>query len=225
MILVGQPELKFKLQRMDLKQFAQRVSVYCHLDGLNRDEVGNYIRYRLGIGQAQNVDLFEEDAIDLIYSHSNGIPRIINIICDTALVYGYADGLQLITRSVIEEVINEREQSGIFKEFEKDGLLLPVEKGKKPVGAEASGPELQKFEARITRLEEALGRLTEEMNDLKNLKDERDHIIFDLFKMLENSLKKRMQLLALVGKLSGSKEDRGSGGIEEQLQKLSLVKE
>ena len=89
-ILIGQPELKSKLQRHDLKQFAQRVSTHYHINGLNKDEVHNYIRYRLELGEADNLDIFQDDANELIYQHYLGIPRIINFLCVTALVYVYA---------------------------------------------------------------------------------------------------------------------------------------
>ena len=93
-LLVGQPELKYKLQMKNLEQFAQRVTVHCHLDGLGPEEVDRYIRYRLTVAGAKGSDIFSEDAIEAIHKHSRGIPRLINILCDTALVFGYADSLK-----------------------------------------------------------------------------------------------------------------------------------
>ena len=64
-ILVGQLELRNKLQRNDLKQFAQRVSSHYHINGLNQVEVNNYIRYRLKVGEAKNLDIFKKAQLNL----------------------------------------------------------------------------------------------------------------------------------------------------------------
>ena len=107
-ILSGQPELRAKLQDKRLKQFVQRITVYCHLSGLSRKEVHKYIKYRLSVGGSKVSDIFVDPAIGLIASYSKGIPRVINLVCDAALVYGYADNKKQITKAIIEEVIRER---------------------------------------------------------------------------------------------------------------------
>ena len=113
-ILVGQPELKYSLQRKDLEQFVQRVTVHCHLGGLNREETEQYIHYRLKMAGAVNQDIFQKDAVETIHQYSGGIPRLINILCDTALVYGFADSLEMIGGKVLDDVIKEREAGGMF---------------------------------------------------------------------------------------------------------------
>ncbi len=210
-ILIGQPELKYKLQRSDLKQFAQRVSSHYHINGLNKDEVGNYIQYRLKIGEAANLDIFTEEAIELIYEHSLGIPRIINVICDTALVYGYADGQKTIDRSIIETVIKEREESGIFSALEIAGAPPPKEAMGEAAGLEINGNLLQAMTTRIDSLEAMVRGLQERIQDLNNFKNERDNTIIELLKMLEQNLKSRMRLLSFVS----SKKMKNSGNMKD----------
>jgi general secretion pathway protein A len=125
-ILVGQPQLKETLRREDLVQFAQRVTVHCHLDGLSDDEVQNYIQYRLQIGGANNPDLFHPEAIASISEYSRGIPRLINILCDTALVFGFSDGAEIIDKKTIEDVIKNRDDGEIFSVHEKKKKKSPV---------------------------------------------------------------------------------------------------
>ncbi len=112
-ILVGQPQLKDMLSRPELLQFAQRVSSDFHLKPLAKEEVGDYIGFRLhAVGS--RVHLFTDEACALIADASHGIPRMINILCDTALVYGYSNSADYITRKLMEEVIEDKRTFGIF---------------------------------------------------------------------------------------------------------------
>jgi general secretion pathway protein A len=209
-ILIGQPELKSKLQRHDLKQFAQRVSTHYHINGLNKDEVNNYIRYRLEVGQAENLDLFQEDAIELIYKNSLGIPRIINVICDTALVYGYADELKIIDKSLIETVIKEREESGIFSKLDLN--FRDADTTEKHIGEEKesnfSDLSTQLIGNRIDLLNEKILGLKEEVKNLKNVKNQRDTIVIELFKMLEDGIKSRFKLLSVISQIKNGKSPK-----------------
>jgi general secretion pathway protein A len=112
-ILVGQPQLRETLLRPELLQFAQRVSSDFHLKALSRDEVGEYIGFRLSAAGAR-VHLFTNEACQLVAEASGGIPRMINILCDTALVYGYSSGADCITRKMMDEVIEDKRNFGIF---------------------------------------------------------------------------------------------------------------
>lgn len=112
-ILVGQPQLKETLLRPELLQFAQRVSSDFHLKALSRDEVGEYIGFRLRAAGSR-VHLFTNEACLLVADASLGIPRMINILCDTAMVYGYSSGAGQITRKMMDEVIEDKRNFGIF---------------------------------------------------------------------------------------------------------------
>jgi len=222
-ILIGQPELKYKLQRNDLRQFAQRVSTHYHINGLSKDEVNNYIRYRLKVGEAKNLDIFKEDAIELIYQHSLGIPRIINVICDTALVYGYADGIKIIDKSIIDTVIKEREESGIFSKLDlnfNDSSAKTLFEEKAP---KSSDNPLQFMGKRIDILDAKIEGLQEEIRNLKNLKNERDTIIIELFKMLENGIKSRFKLLSVISQIKDEKNSKQQKN-KKDAQGISIVK-
>lgn len=104
-ILSGQPELEELLNRPALRQLKQRVSLRCQIRPLSIFEINKYIRFRLKQAGAENGNLFDSGAIGLIGHVSGGIPRVVNNICDNALLYGYAAGAQVITRDIIEEVI------------------------------------------------------------------------------------------------------------------------
>lgn len=108
-ILVGQPQLKRKLEREDLEQFKQRIAVYYHLTSLDREETEEYIRHRLKVVSDGSVaDLFSSRAYDSVFQYSCGIPRLINLICDSALLSGFVDETKRITDGIILEVVKER---------------------------------------------------------------------------------------------------------------------
>jgi len=104
-ILCGQPELREILNQPGLRQLKQRISLRCSIKPLRSYEINNYIRFRLKTAGADRVNIFEPGAVDLIGLASGGIPRIINNICDNALLYSYADGHKTIFRDTIAEVI------------------------------------------------------------------------------------------------------------------------
>jgi general secretion pathway protein A len=112
-ILVGQPELRDLLRRPDMKQFFQRVSVDYFIPPLKTAEVGKYIHHRLHIA-GRDEPLFTSAAIRLICSESQGVPRRINILCDTALVYGYSAGAHKIDLGLVRKVIKDKSEFGIL---------------------------------------------------------------------------------------------------------------
>jgi general secretion pathway protein A len=112
-ILVGQPQLKDMLRTPQLVQFAQRVSSDFHLQPLNAQEVVHYIDYRLKAVGSQ-YRLFTDSACMLIAKASRGIPRTINILCDTALVYGFASSVREIDDTIVASVIENKEQFGVL---------------------------------------------------------------------------------------------------------------
>jgi general secretion pathway protein A len=113
LMLVGQPQLKKMLSRPQLLQFAQRVSSDFHLKPLAPAEVVQYIGFRIGAVGARD-HLFSQEACNLIAEASSGIPRMINILCDTALVYGFATGADYITSKLVHDVIEDKRNFGIF---------------------------------------------------------------------------------------------------------------
>jgi general secretion pathway protein A len=93
---------------------SQRIAVSYHLSSLSFHETREYIAHRLSIaGDKEKGHIFEPEAMKSIFNHSKGIPRAINIICDAALLYGYADELKSINRQVIEQVIQDKKDLGV----------------------------------------------------------------------------------------------------------------
>ena len=184
-ILVGQPELRKKLRHPSLKQFAQRVTVYCHLEPLNKEETFEYIRHRLRVAGARNLDIFTKDAMEAIYQHSKGIPRLINILCDTALVYGFADGLLSIDKNVIENVVEDRKKEGLFFEEEKKEKTSLVEKNRLSSIPEDLKMRLDSIEKRIDSLETMFKGFSEQLEFCRNLQQDLKKLFEALFKYLE----------------------------------------
>jgi general secretion pathway protein A len=112
-ILVGQPELRTILQLQALRQFAQRISIDHHLESLQPEETVGYVRHRLGVAGRQT-DLFTAEALRLVHECTVGVPRLVNIVCDTALVYGFSDQRADIDTDIIEQVIQDRAAGGLL---------------------------------------------------------------------------------------------------------------
>lgn len=100
-ILIGQPELRDLLNRKDLVQLYQRVTIRYHLKALSRAEVEEYIEHRLKVAGAQE-SYFTSDAIDYIYQVTGGVPRLMNVLADRALMAAFTKSTKVITNSVVE---------------------------------------------------------------------------------------------------------------------------
>lgn len=105
-LLVGQPELDAKLDSPDLRQLKQRIALRSQLEPLTEEETGGYIQRRLQLAGANSSTgvLFPSDTIAEIFRHSRGIPRLINTVCENALINAYARQMRSVTPDIIEEV-------------------------------------------------------------------------------------------------------------------------
>lgn len=112
-ILVGQPQLRDLLKRPELHQFAQRVAADFFIPPLNSVEVGDYIEHRLKVAGRER-QLFTPLATSKIAKAAGGIPRSVNILCDMALVYGFAAEARLIDVHLVDEVLRDRSQYGVL---------------------------------------------------------------------------------------------------------------
>jgi general secretion pathway protein A len=111
-ILMGQPQLKAKLENIKLEQFKQRIAVYYHIQSLNKEETRQYILHRLRLVSSNGFeDIFTHEAKNALYEYSRGIPRLINLICDSALLSGYIYDSKVVTEKIVREVIKERDFS------------------------------------------------------------------------------------------------------------------
>ena len=110
-ILVGQPELWDLLRRPELEQFAQRISYDYFLSPLEDTTLTEqYIKTRLEKVGCEE-EIFAPETFDTIWKATGGVPRLINLLCDTALVYGYAEQKEQIDLAVVEQVIKDKERS------------------------------------------------------------------------------------------------------------------
>ncbi len=103
-VLAGQPELRRLLNSPALRQLKQRISLRCEIKPLRAPEVTAYIRHRLTVAGAERIDLFTTDAEALIYRWSEGIPRLVNNLCDNALLTAYAAKAERVTAEIVSEV-------------------------------------------------------------------------------------------------------------------------
>ena len=115
-ILVGQSPLREILRQPGLEQFAQRIAVDYHLESLSLEETRGYIHHRIMVAGGEH-ELFSEDACDAVFEYCGGIPRLINLLCDFALVYAYASQAAVVTGELVEQVVREREKYGALPVF------------------------------------------------------------------------------------------------------------
>lgn len=127
-VLVGQPELEQKLDRPELLQLKQRVALRCRLEPVNIEEVGSYIDSRLQTIGRRSADVFEPEAIDKIALYSKGTPRIINIICDNALLIAYAVSKFNVSADMVDEAADDLriDKSRVEQDLRARAITRPV---------------------------------------------------------------------------------------------------
>jgi len=121
-VLVGQPELETKIKQPELRALRQRIALRAKLYPLTLEETGQYIARRLQVAGASGNTIFDRKAVEAIYRYSDGIPRVINVLCELALVSAFADQRRTISTDIIESVAED---------FGVDGDAVPArENGK-----------------------------------------------------------------------------------------------
>jgi putative secretion ATPase (PEP-CTERM system associated) len=113
-VLVGQPNLRDTLAAPELEQLRQRITVSYHLQPLDATETANYINHRLKRAALGAPLAFPREVTDVIHARSRGVPRIINVICDATLVFGYAEERRQIDLPLMREVLAELETTGVL---------------------------------------------------------------------------------------------------------------
>jgi type II secretory pathway predicted ATPase ExeA len=139
LILVGQPELQDLLKKPELRQLTQRVSVAYNLTPFNMEEVAAYIAHRLTVAGGKP-EIFSPAAVRLIGAASNGIPRLVNTLCDLALVYGFSEDQATIDVPTVRSVLRDRIRMGLPVGRGRGGV--PKQSGQPP------GPESPATEER-----------------------------------------------------------------------------
>jgi general secretion pathway protein A len=111
--LVGQPELKELLAQKQFRSLDQRIGIRCDLRPMGRRETEDYIQHRLKVAGCKNYrSIFRQDALDVVYTYSKGIPRVINKLCDQVLITGFAENVRQIPEHIVKRTIKELATEG-----------------------------------------------------------------------------------------------------------------
>ncbi|MGH9734086.1 MAG: ExeA family protein [Candidatus Acidiferrales bacterium] len=144
-VLSGQPELEEKLRDPSLRQLRQRITIRCSTAPLSREEMHSYVAERLRIAGANSVPIFSVEAIDAVYKHSQGIPRIANLLCEHSLINAFVDQVRPIPARIVDDVSREFE-------FQKVSVLADQ------LGRNGATQE-QVVEAVVRKLQELVERI------------------------------------------------------------------
>jgi general secretion pathway protein A len=198
-MLVGQPELKVRLQQPGQNPFAQRIAVNFFLPGLTEKESNSYIDYRLEKAGGKN-NIFSQEAKNMVYQASGGIPRSINLLCDAALVYGFGYELETINAKVVGQVIKDKGGMGIN---EKTGNLKTFLSSSSE--QEESDKDLDRFQ-HLEDVVQLLQRQVDYMHEMTQaMKEERESVNENqngnMKKLLLQERKRNDKLLAAYSQL------------------------
>jgi len=137
-ILAGQPELNGKLNSPELVQLAQRVRLRFHLSALTRSETVTYIEHRLEVAGSHGRKIFADDTIPTIYRYTGGVPRLVNTLCDTAMMAAFGRDQDSVTLNDVESAIRELQ----WVEFASSTVRTPAIAAETPLPANAGNHHL-----------------------------------------------------------------------------------
>ncbi len=123
-ILVGQSELNTLLEKYELRQLAQRISLSCELTSLTLSETKDYITHRLHIASRRRGDIFTKETVKKIFEYSKGIPRLINIICDRMLLTAFSNNSNYVTKKIAETTMGEIRRVGKSKKSDNSKIFI-----------------------------------------------------------------------------------------------------
>jgi general secretion pathway protein A len=153
-VLIGQPELNAKLAKPTLRQLKQRIAIQHKIVPLNQEDVGSYINFRLGVANCHRKDLFEAEAIQRVALYSKGIPRLINILCDNALLIAFAASQKTVSAHMIREAASDLTLGSETQRTEAEHTLTlsPPNSEPKSLGREATHRRSQRKATRAVRI-------------------------------------------------------------------------
>ena len=215
-IMAGQPQLRQRLNDPELAQLTQRISVYYHLAPLGKSDISRYIKHRLKVSGYPFPDLlFTSDAIEKIYEYTNGVPRLISSICDTALVYGYADEIKTIDANIIKQVIKNRGiDPGI--QYEEERVIRNVKALPGKEGTIDSISRIGKhIYSEISDIQQRLANIEQRTNKLENVRTQQT--VSKLIKWLKKTRKENRRLKEAYNALVKSRLDnQGNSSISNK---------
>ena len=194
-VLVGQPELRKILSSPELRQLRQRISINCHLQALDREDVERYIQRRLEVAGNAAAVTFEPDALDAIFRYSRGIPRLVNIICDFLLFLAFAEEGRVISTAMVQDVIgdldfenhywssenpagNGTEQSEGYQSLQ--GLLIDLSKRMDTLEQSIAAPLQKALREQDARIASLLAAVTSQTADARTQVQELARNVEDL---------------------------------------------
>ncbi|MCU0561312.1 MAG: AAA family ATPase [Desulfobacterales bacterium] len=154
-ILVGQPELRARMKDRRCIQIAQRIALNYHIDALSLEETRAYIVYRLRRSGGSS-ELFTADAVERVFKLTRGIPRLINLVCDSTLIYGFSEEQRLIDAAVVTKAARQLDLMGLVSAVE-DEAPEPVRPTAAAAGGNGDGA------AAAGALEESLARFIDDL--------------------------------------------------------------
>jgi len=231
-ILIGQPELQQLLQRRDLRQLAQRITARYHLLPLTRSEVTQYISHRLSVADCHR-SLFNNSAITAIHKVSQGIPRIINLLCDRALTLAFGDNHSVVSRATViqaaEQALGPEYQvqpwwaSNMIKVSLATGLLVTIGLGSFWLGQGGVEPSLVNTSAKNTPQLSVI--TTEEAPELSQVSPElQEFSVTDREQAIAEEMSAQMQTKAAEPELL-SEDDATSAAVIDPEVKSALTQE
>lgn len=121
-VLSGQPELEIKLRDPHLRQLRQRITLRCRTHPLNPEEAGQYVLQRLKTAGSNGVPIFSQEALESVYRYSKGIPRVMNLLCEHAMISGFVDQIRPIPPELVDNVAREFELDEISPTMEAQAI-------------------------------------------------------------------------------------------------------
>lgn len=212
-ILVGQPELRKTLASATLVQLRQRISINCHIQPLSRLEIELYILHRLEKAGDREAASFSQETIDMIFTYSRGIPRLINIICDFILLAAFAEETRVIDAALVQDIIGDLD----FEYHYWGSESLDGHVSKENNAAEATSPAirsepvLSELVRGINERLESMGRESESSN--QKMFQEMTSKIAELEKSMKSHQEKTGTLINKIFKNNSIAEGEKKGGI------------
>lgn len=196
-ILVGQPELRKTLASATLVQLRQRISINCHIQPLNRFEIELYILHRLEKAGDREAASFSKDTIDIIFTYSRGIPRLINIICDFIMLAAFAEETRTIEAALVQDIIGDLDfECHYWGSESSDGHVTRENSIKASSPASRSEPVFSELIKGINDRLENLGRESELSN--QKMFQEMTAKIADLEKSMKSHQEKTGTLIKKI---------------------------
>jgi general secretion pathway protein A len=147
-VLCGQPELDEKLKLPQVRQLRQRITLRCHTSPLTLEETFGYVRERLRIAGANGEPIFSKEALELVHNYSQGIPRLVNVLCEHSMIGAYVDHLRPVPACMVEEVAREFQ----LDQPESGSLLASVSRAENVASTQALVQNLNDLLVRLRQI-------------------------------------------------------------------------